>query len=90
MEWSLWVEAWLATWPVLPPPSTLRGLPFVQIPTTLLAQIDSSVGGKTGVNLPAGKNLVGSFHQPSGCDPGHRNARYFASSRADGRLVRMR
>jgi 3-dehydroquinate synthase len=43
----------------------LRGLPFIQIPTTLLAQIDSSVGGKTGVNLPAGKNLVGSFHQPA-------------------------
>ena len=42
----------------------LRGVPFIQIPTTLLAQIDSSVGGKTGVNLPAGKNLVGSFHQP--------------------------
>lgn len=43
----------------------LRGVPFVQIPTTLLAQIDSSVGGKTGVNLSAGKNLIGSFHQPS-------------------------
>jgi 3-dehydroquinate synthase len=42
----------------------LRGLPLIQIPTTLLAQIDSSVGGKTGVNLPLGKNLVGSFHQP--------------------------
>lgn len=42
----------------------LRGVPFIQIPTTLLAQVDSSVGGKTGVNLPAGKNLVGSFHQP--------------------------
>jgi 3-dehydroquinate synthase len=42
----------------------LRGIPFVQIPTTLLAQVDSSVGGKTGVNLKAGKNLVGSFHQP--------------------------
>lgn len=42
----------------------LRGVPFMQIPTTLLAQIDSSVGGKTGVNLPAGKNLVGCFHQP--------------------------
>jgi 3-dehydroquinate synthase len=43
----------------------LRGLPFIQIPTSLLAQVDSSVGGKTGVNLAAGKNLVGSFHQPS-------------------------
>lgn len=44
----------------------LRGLPYFQVPTTLLAQIDSSVGGKTGVNLPAGKNLVGAFHQPRG------------------------
>lgn len=43
----------------------LRGIPFVQIPTTLLAQIDSSVGGKTGVNMDSGKNLVGSFHQPA-------------------------
>src|SRR5207253_9358691 len=43
----------------------LRGIAFVQVPTTLLAQIDASVGGKTGVNLPAGKNLVGAFHQPS-------------------------
>jgi 3-dehydroquinate synthase len=42
----------------------LRGVRFIQIPTSLLAQIDSSVGGKTGVNLPRGKNLVGSFHQP--------------------------
>jgi len=42
----------------------LRGIPFIQVPTTLLAQIDSSVGGKTGVNLPTGKNLVGCFHQP--------------------------
>jgi 3-dehydroquinate synthase len=42
----------------------LRGIPFIQVPTTLLAQIDSSVGGKTGVNLPTGKNLVGAFHQP--------------------------
>ncbi|TNE88824.1 MAG: 3-dehydroquinate synthase [Deltaproteobacteria bacterium] len=44
--------------------STLRGLPFVQVPTTLLAMVDSSVGGKTGVNHPVGKNLVGAFHQP--------------------------
>jgi 3-dehydroquinate synthase len=42
----------------------LRGIPFVQVPTTLLSQVDSSVGGKTGVNLPQGKNLVGAFYQP--------------------------
>ena len=43
----------------------LRGIDFIQIPTTLLACVDSSVGGKTGVNLPEGKNLAGAFHQPS-------------------------
>ncbi len=43
---------------------TLRGLEFIQIPTTLLAQVDSSVGGKTGINTAHGKNLVGAFHQP--------------------------
>lgn len=43
----------------------LRGLPLVQVPTTLLSQIDSSVGGKTAINLPSGKNLVGAFHQPA-------------------------
>lgn len=42
----------------------MRGLPLVQVPTTLMAMIDSSVGGKTGVDAPAGKNLVGAFHQP--------------------------
>jgi 3-dehydroquinate synthase len=42
----------------------MRGISYVQVPTTFLAQVDSSVGGKTGVNLPEGKNLVGSFHHP--------------------------
>jgi 3-dehydroquinate synthase len=43
----------------------MRGIPYIQVPTTLLAQVDSSVGGKTGVNLTTGKNLIGSFHQPA-------------------------
>jgi 3-dehydroquinate synthase len=42
----------------------LRGIAFIQVPTTLLAQVDASVGGKTGIDLPAGKNLAGAFHQP--------------------------
>lgn len=51
--------------------SFLRGIPFMQIPTTLLAMVDSSVGGKTGLNLKAGKNLAGAFYQPCAvvCDP---------------------
>ena len=44
----------------------MRGIKFYQIPTTLLAMVDSSVGGKTGINIPEGKNLVGAFHQPQG------------------------
>ncbi len=50
----------------------LRGLRFASFPTTLLGQVDAAVGGKTGVNLPEGKNLVGAFHQPLvvACDPG--------------------
>ena len=42
----------------------LRGVPFIQIPTTLLSQVDSSVGGKTGINHAMGKNMIGAFYQP--------------------------
>ncbi|AEB08798.1 3-dehydroquinate synthase [Desulfobacca acetoxidans] len=42
----------------------MRGIPFVQVPTTLLAMVDAGIGGKTAINLPAGKNLIGTFHQP--------------------------
>src|SRR6266550_6585570 len=42
----------------------MRGVPVLQVPTTLLAQVDAAIGGKTGVNLVSGKNLIGSFHQP--------------------------
>jgi len=44
----------------------MRGIPYIQVPTTLLAQVDSSIGGKTGIDLPTGKNLLGTFYQPKG------------------------
>lgn len=53
----------------------LRGIPYIQVPTTLLAMVDSSVGGKTAIDLPAGKNLLGTFYQPTMvlCDPATLN-----------------
>ena len=53
----------------------LRGVDFVAVPTTLLAQVDSSVGGKTGINTRQGKNLIGSFHQPRSGPRRYRRAR---------------
>ena len=68
--------------------SFLRGVEFYQLPTTLLAMVDSSVGGKTGINLKAGKNLVGAFHQPQGVFVGTKlletlPAREFAAGMAE-------
>jgi 3-dehydroquinate synthase len=66
----------------------LRGVPFIQIPTTLLAQVDSSIGGKVAVNLPSGKNLVGSFYHPVAVyiDPevlGTLDKRFFSDGMAE-------
>jgi len=68
--------------------SFLRGIDFIQVPTTLLAMVDSSVGGKTGLNLPAGKNLAGAFHQPKAVFAdvallGTLSSREFASGMAE-------
>lgn len=57
------VASW-AIWPGFVASTYMRGIDFIQVPTTLLAMVDSSIGGKTGVNLQSGKNLVGTFHQP--------------------------
>ena len=70
--------------------TTLRGLPFVQVPTTLLAQVDSSVGGKTGINTAHGKNLLGAFHQPRMVLADTAHARDPAAARAARRLRRDR
>ena len=61
--------------------SSLRGMHFVQVPTTLLAQVDSSVGGKTGINTARGKNLVGAFHQPRLRPRRRRRPRFSAAAR---------
>ncbi len=70
--------------------TTLRGLPFVQIPTTLLSQVDSSVGGKTGVNTRRGKNLVGAFYQPRMVLADTGTLGYASVARTEGGLRRNR
>ena len=57
-----------------------RGIAYVNVATTLLAQVDAAIGGKTGVNLPEGKNLVGAFWQPSAVAVRHRGPRHAAGT----------
>ena len=66
----------------------MRGIPVIQIPTTLLAQVDAAIGGKTGVNLVRGKNLIGSFHQPLAVLIDPARARYAARARISRGPVR--
>ena len=65
-----------------------RGVPFIQIPTTLLSQVDSSVGGKTGINHPLGKNMIGAFYQPKAGAGRYRHAEDPAAARTVGRAGR--
>jgi 3-dehydroquinate synthetase len=66
----------------------MRGIDYIQVPTTLLAQVDSSVGGKTGVNLQTGKNLVGCFLPSAGGGRGHRTAPHPAAAGTARRSLR--
>ena len=68
----------------------MRGIPVLQIPTTLLAQVDAAIGGKTGVNLTSGKNLIGSFHQPRAVLNRSRAHRHAFRSRISRRTLRDR